>query len=88
MEILGVNIQCCSLSTRKMDKSQNVLVSVGKLKHDRKSALIKPMSHNFWNVRVFCIIWFSNQNFQVFRVNGKDPRCIMGNVGKVVNTDA
>ena len=31
-EILRANIQCCSLSKRKMNKSQNVLVSVGKIK--------------------------------------------------------
>ena len=33
---LSVNIQCCSLSKRKMDKSQNVLVSIGKVKENRK----------------------------------------------------
>ena len=35
-------------------------MSVGKLKNNRKSALIKPMA----------------QNFRVFRVNGKDPKTV------------
>ena len=63
-----------------MNKSQNVLVSVGKLKNNRKSALIKSMAHNFWNVPngMVCTIWFSNQNFRVFRVNGKDPLLLEG----------
>ena len=34
------------------------------------------MSHNVWNIPngMARTIWFSNQNFRVFRVNGKDPR--------------
>ena len=36
MEILSVNIQCCSFSKRKMEKSENVLVSNGKLKKKEK----------------------------------------------------
>ena len=40
-----------------------------------ESALIKPMTYNFWKVSngMVCTISFSNQNFLDFRVNGKDP---------------
>ena len=31
-------------------KSQNVLVSIGKLKRKRKSMLIEPIAYHFWNV--------------------------------------
>ena len=48
VEILGVNIQCCSFSKRKMVRSENVLVSIiGKFKRKRKNALIKSIAHNF-----------------------------------------
>ena len=75
VEILGVNIQCCSFSKRKMVRSENVLVSIGKFKRKRKNALIKSIAHNFWNVSngMACTISFSNQNFRVLRVNGKRP---------------
>ena len=35
------------------------------------------MAHNFRNFPngMVCTIWFPNQNFRVFRVNGKDPNC-------------
>ena len=36
VEIFGVNIQCSSLSKRKMKKSENVLVSIAKFKKKRK----------------------------------------------------
>ena len=73
VEILGVNIQCY----RKMGRSENVLESIGKFKRKRKNALIKSIAYNFWNVSngMVCTISFSNQNFRVFRVNGKRPRC-------------
>ena len=76
MEILGVNIQYWRLSKRKMEKSKNVLESIGKLKKKRKCALIKSIAYNFWNVSngMVCTISFSNQNFRVFRVNGKRLR--------------
>ena len=76
VEILAVNIQCCSFSKRKMVRSENVLVSTGKFKRKRKNALIKSIAYNIWNVSngMVCTISFSNQNFQVFRVNGKRPR--------------
>ena len=75
VEILGVNIQCCSFSKRKMGRSENVLVSIGKFKRKRKNALIKSIAYNFWNVSygMVCTISFSNQSFRVFRVNGKRP---------------
>jgi len=48
VEILGENIQCCSLSKCKMEISQNVLVSIiGKYTKKRKNALIKPVTYNF-----------------------------------------
>lgn len=74
VKILNVNIQCCSLSKHKINKSPNVLVCVGILINDRKSALIKPIAHNFWNFPhgMVCTI-FSNQNFRVFCVNGNGP---------------
>ena len=70
VEILGVNIQRCNFSKRKMWRSENVLVSI-------QYALIKSIDYNFWNVSngMVCTISFSNQNFRVFRVNGKRPRC-------------
>ena len=40
MEILGVNIQCCSLLKRKLEKSEYVVVAVGKFKSKRKNASI------------------------------------------------
>ena len=75
VEILGVNIQCSSLSKRKLEKSEDVLVSIGKFKRKRKNAAIKPIAYNFWNVSngTVCIISFSIQNFRVFRVNRKRP---------------
>ena len=75
MEVLVVNIQCCSLSKRKLEKSEDVLVSIGKFKRKRKNAAIKPIAHNFWNVSngTVCIISFSNQKFRFFRANGKRP---------------
>ena len=77
VENLGVNIQCCSFSKRKMVRSENVLVSIGKFKRKRKNALIKSIAYNFWNVSngMVCTISFSNQSFRVFRVNGKRPWC-------------
>ena len=76
VEILRVNIQCCSLSKRKMGKSQNVPVSIGKFKKKRKNVLIKLVAYNFLNVSsgMVCTISICNQNFRVFRVNGKRPR--------------
>ena len=76
VEILGANIQCCSFSKRKMGRSENVLVSIGKFKRKRTNALIESIAYNFWNVSngMVCTISFSNQNFRVFRVNGKRPR--------------
>ena len=64
---LVVNIQCSSLSKRKLEKSEDVLVSIGKFKRKRKNAAIKPIAYNFWNVSngTVCIISFSNQNFRV-----------------------
>ena len=47
VEILGVNIQCSSFSKRKMVRSENVLVSIGKFKRKRKNALIKSIAYNF-----------------------------------------
>ena len=47
VEILGVNIQCCSFSKRKMGRSENVLASIGKFKRKRKNALIKSIAYNF-----------------------------------------
>ena len=50
VEILGVNIQCCSFSRRKiieMGRSENVLVSIGNCKRKRKNALIKSIAYNF-----------------------------------------
>jgi len=47
LEILGLNIRYCSLSERKTEISQNVLVSIGKFRKKRKNALIKPVAHNF-----------------------------------------
>ena len=75
VEILGVNIQCWSLSKRKTEISQNVLVSIRKFTKKRKNALIKPVVFNLWNVSngMACTISFSNQNFQAFRLNGKRP---------------
>ena len=46
VEILGVNIQCCSLSERKTETSQNVLVTIGKFTKKRKNALIKWVAYN------------------------------------------
>ena len=46
VEILGVNIQCWSLSKRKTEISQNVLVSIRKFTNKRKNALIKPAVYN------------------------------------------
>ena len=79
VEILRVNIQCCSLSKRKMEKSQNVPVSIGKFKKKRKNVLIKLVAYNFLNVSsgMVCTISISNQNFWVFRVNGKRPWTIL-----------
>ena len=76
VEILGVNIQCCRFSKRKMGRSENVLASIGKFKRKRKNALIKSIAYYFWNVSngMVCTISFSIQNFRVFRVNGKRPR--------------
>ena len=77
VEILGENIQCCSLFKRKMEISQNVLVSIiGKYAKKRKNAPIKPVAYNFRNVSngMVCTLSCSNQNFQVFLVNGKCPR--------------
>ena len=77
LEILGVNIQCWSLSKRKTEISQNVLVSIRKFTKKRKNALIKPVVYNLWNVSngMVCTISFSNQNFQTFCVNGKRSWC-------------
>ena len=50
VEILGVNIQCCSFSKCKMGRSENVLVSIGKFKRKRKNASINSIAYNFWNV--------------------------------------
>ena len=47
VEILGVNTQCCSLSKRKLKKSEDVLVSIGKFKRKRQNASIKPIAYNF-----------------------------------------
>ena len=47
VEILGVNIQCCRFSKRKMGRSENVLASIGKFKRKRKNALIKSIAYNF-----------------------------------------
>ena len=48
VEILGVNIQCCSLSKRKLKKSEDVIVSIGKFKRKRKNAsIIQPIAYNF-----------------------------------------
>ena len=47
VEILGVNIQCCSFSRRKIGRSENVLVSIGNCKRKRKNALIKSIAYNF-----------------------------------------
>ena len=47
VESLGVNIQCCSFSKRKMGRSEYVLVSIGKFKRKRKNALIKSTAYNF-----------------------------------------
>ena len=47
VEILGVNIQCSSLSKRKLEKSEDVRVSIGKFKRKRKNAVIKPTAYNF-----------------------------------------
>ena len=47
VEILVVNIQCSSLSKRKLEKSEDVLVSIGKFKRKRKNAAIKPIAYNF-----------------------------------------
>ena len=74
-----LHIQCCSLSKRKMEISQNVLVSIiiiVKFTKKRKNALIKPVAYNFRNVSngLVCTLSCSNQNFQVFLVNGKRPR--------------
>ena len=82
VEILGVNIQCWSLSKRKTEISQNVLVSIRKFTKNRKNALIKPVVYNLWNVSngMVCTISFSNQNFQAFRVNGKCPCAFTWNV--------
>ena len=72
-----LHIQCCSLSKCKMEISQNVLVSIiVKFTKKRKNALIKPVAYNFRNVSngMVCTLSCSNQNFQVFLVNGKRPR--------------
>ena len=44
-------------------------------KEKKKNPLIKPICYNFWNVSNGMVrtILFSNQNFLVFRVNGKRP---------------
>ena len=47
LEILGLNIRYCSLSERKTEISQNVLVSIGKFGKKRKNTLIKPLAYNF-----------------------------------------
>ena len=47
VEILGVNIQCCSLFKRTMGRPKNVLVSIGKFKRKGKNALIKSIAYNF-----------------------------------------
>ena len=47
VEILGVNIQCCRFSKRKMGRSENVLASIGKFKRKRKNALIKSIAYKF-----------------------------------------
>ena len=47
VEILVVNIQCSSLSKRKLEKSEDVLVSIGKFKRKGKNATIKPIAYNF-----------------------------------------
>lgn len=53
VEGLGVNIQSCSLSKFKMDKSQNVIESVEKLKYNKKKCIDqadgwkKATSNNF-----------------------------------------
>jgi len=76
--MLGVNIQCFSFSKRKFRRSENVSLSIGKFKRKRKNALIKSIAYNFWNVSngMVCTISFCNQNFRVFRVNGKRPKGI------------
>ena len=63
MEILGVNIQCCSLSKHEMEISQNALASIiEKFTKERKNALIKLLAYNFWNVSngMVCTVLFSN----------------------------
>ena len=47
VEILGVNIQCCSFSKRKMGRLENVLLSIGKFKRNRKYSLIKTIAYHF-----------------------------------------
>ena len=47
VEILVVNIQCSSLSKRKLEKSEDVVVSIGKFKRKRQNAAIKPIAYNF-----------------------------------------
>ena len=49
VEILGVNIQCCSFSKRKMGKTENVLLSIGKLKRKRKNALINLIAYGMYH---------------------------------------
>ena len=75
MEILGVKIQCWSLSKRKTEISQTVPISLRKFTKKRKNALIKPVVYNLWNVSngMVCTISFFNQNLKAFRVNGKRP---------------
>ena len=69
VESLGLNIQYCSLSKRKMKKSENVLVSIRKFRRKRK----KPICYNFWNVSngMVCNNLFCNHDVRVFCVNGK-----------------
>jgi len=48
VEILGVNIQCCSLSKHKMEISKNAQASIiEKFTKERKNALIKMLAYNF-----------------------------------------
>ena len=76
---LGGNFRC------KYSVLQLVETQIGKIRRctsinwkgqkEKKSASIKPIAYNFWNVSngMVCTISFSNQNFRVFRVNGKRP---------------